>query len=104
MSKLILAEEGIESLFGAHDQNLKYLEKSFGVRMNARGNELNIEGEAAPVATVRRVMEDFSRLCQKGYRLRKEDVRTATRVVQQAPETDLVEFSARITHPCYCAG
>ncbi len=92
MSRLTLAEEGLESLFGAHDQNLKQIERAFDVRLAARGNELAIDGEAESVERVQRLMEQLSTLGARGFRLRAEDVRTAIRVAEQAPEMSLVDF------------
>ncbi len=92
MSRLTLAEEGLEALFGTHDQNLKRIEREFDVRLSARGNELAIDGEAEAVAQVRRMMEQLSTLSARNFRLRVEDVRTAIRVARQAPEMSLIEF------------
>ncbi len=98
MSRLTLAEEGLEALFGAHDQNLKRIEREFEVRLSARGNELAIDGEAEPVEQVRRMMEELSTLTARGFRLRVEDVRTAIRVARQAPEMSLIEFFQPTDH------
>ncbi len=98
MSRLTLAEEGLEALFGAHDQNLKHIERAFDVRLSARGNELAIDGEPESVARVRRLMEELSALSARGFRLRVEDVRTAIRVAQQAPEMSLQEFFQPTDH------
>ena len=98
MSRLTLAEEGLESLFGAHDKNLKRIERAFGVRLSARGNELAIEGEPEPVERVHRLMSELSTLSSKGFRFRAEDVRTAIRVSHQAPEMSLQEFFQPTDH------
>ncbi|MCP3961719.1 MAG: PhoH family protein [bacterium] len=92
MSRLTLAEEGLESLFGAHDQNLKRIERAFGVVLSARGNELAIEGDQDQVEIVERLMRELSTLGARGFRFRTEDIRTAIRVVQQAPDLSLTEF------------
>ena len=98
MSRLTLAEEGLESLFGAHDQNLKRIERAFGVVLAARGNELAIEGEPDRVETVERLMRELSALGAGGFRFRSEDIRTAIRVVQQAPDLSLTEFFQPTDH------
>ena len=38
------------------------------------------------------MLEQLSRLIEKGYQLRPEDVQTSIRVMREAPETSLVEF------------
>jgi len=92
MTRLTLAEEGLESLFGSHDQNLKLIEKAFGVRLAARGTEVSIDGADADVALAETLLSGLSELAERGYRVRSEDVRTAIRVIEQAPETSLVDF------------
>ncbi|RMH18722.1 MAG: PhoH family protein [Acidobacteria bacterium] len=92
MPTMTLAEEGLESLFGIHDKNLKRIERAFRVRLAARGGELSIEGEPRQVAVVERLLSQLSTLARSGYRLRAEDVRTAIRVLEEAPETSLIEF------------
>jgi phosphate starvation-inducible PhoH-like protein len=92
LSQLTLAENGLEALFGTHDQNLRRLERAFGVRVSARGAEVRVEGDPERVEVVEHLLNELSALGQQGYRVRQQDVRTAIRVLQQAPETSLVEF------------
>ncbi|MEE8525343.1 MAG: PhoH family protein [Thermoanaerobaculia bacterium] len=92
MSRLTLSGKGLEALFGTRDQNLKHIERAFGVKLSARGNELSIDGDSEAVAAVERLMGELSTLCERGFRFRPEDVRTAIRVAQQAPEQSLTEF------------
>ena len=46
MRKITVPDEGVESLFGTYDENLKHLEGQFGVRIRTNGHELIVEGEA----------------------------------------------------------
>ena len=47
MSKRItVPEEGIETLFGSYDENLKHLESLFNVRIRTQGHELLVDGES----------------------------------------------------------
>jgi len=92
MTQLILAEEGIESLYGTRDENLRGIEKAFGVTLQARGNRLQIEGEPDRAERVESLLSQLSTLLEKGYELRPEDVETAVRVMQEAPEVSLVDF------------
>jgi phosphate starvation-inducible protein PhoH and related proteins len=92
MAPLTLAEEGLDSLFGTQDENLRRIERTFGVTVSARGNELQVHGEAGPVAIVERLLSGLSDLAVKGYRFRQGDVQTAIRVFSEAPETSLTEF------------
>jgi len=92
MAQVTLAEEGLDTLFGTQDENLRRIERTFGVTVSARGNELQILGETERVAIVERLLQGLATVSEKGYRLRPGDVQTAIRVLSEAPETSLVEF------------
>ena len=92
MPELNLAEEGLELLFGTRDENLRRIETAFGVELAARGSHVSVDGEPAAVHAASRLLEQLSRLIEKGYQLRNEDVQTAIRVIREAPETSLVDF------------
>jgi phosphate starvation-inducible PhoH-like protein len=92
MAQVTLAEEGLGTLFGTQDENLRRIERTFGVTLAARGNELQILGDPEPVAVVERLLTDLSAVSEKGYRFRPGDVQTAIRVLSEAPETSLMEF------------
>jgi phosphate starvation-inducible PhoH-like protein len=92
MTQVTLAEEGLDTLFGTQDENLRRIERTFGVTLAARGNELNIHGEPEPVERVRHLLAELGAVTEKGYRFRPGDVQTAIRVISEAPESSLVEF------------
>ena len=89
-TQVTLADEGIDVLFGTQDENLKRIEKAFGVTVSARGGQLRISGESADLAE--HLLRELSELLSRGYPLRPVDVDTAIRVLQEAPETSLVDF------------
>ena len=92
MAQITLAEQGLDTLFGTQDENLRRIERTFGVTVSARGGELQILGEPERVALVERLLRELSTVSEKGYRFRPGDVQTAIRVVSDAPETSLLEF------------
>jgi phosphate starvation-inducible protein PhoH and related proteins len=92
MGQVTLAEEGLDTLFGTQDENLRRIERTFDVTVAARGTELQILGEPARVTVVERLLNDLSTVSQRGYRFRPGDVQTAIRVLSEDPETSLVEF------------
>ena len=47
------------ALYGDGEQTLRLLERSIGVAVHARGNELSVEGEGDHVALARRVLEEL---------------------------------------------
>ena len=57
MTQVTLAEEGLDTLFGTQDENLRRIERTFGVTLTARGNELHINGDADKVAQVEHLVK-----------------------------------------------
>ena len=68
---------GLETLFGVHDQNIKYLESLLDVRIDARGQDVSIDGDPADVETVQRILEDFSDLFKEGKQFTDKELREA---------------------------
>ena len=93
--KIQIPDEGAEGLFGTYDENLKQLESQFGVRIRTSGSELIVEGDAADVARVEKVLEQLSTLMRGGYRLGKGDVKTAAQLVAQDDSVELAEYFLR---------
>jgi phosphate starvation-inducible PhoH-like protein len=92
MTQVTLAEEGLDTLFGTHDENLRRIERTFDVSLTARGNELHIQGDPARVQAVERLLSELTLVTERGYRFRPGDVQTAIRVAAESPDTSLVEF------------
>ncbi|MBC7909105.1 MAG: PhoH family protein, partial [Pyrinomonadaceae bacterium] len=77
MKKIELPPRGLETLFGVHDQNIKYLESLLDVRINARGQDLTVDGDPKDVQTVERILEDFSDLFTEGKTFTDKELREA---------------------------
>ena len=77
MKKIELPPRGLETLFGVHDQNIKYLESLLDVRIDARGQDVSIDGDPKDVETVQRVLEDFSELFKEGKHFTDKELREA---------------------------
>ncbi len=77
MKKIELPPRGLETLFGVHDQNIKYLESLLDVRINARGQDLTVDGDPQDVKTVERILEDFSDLFHEGKTFTDKELREA---------------------------
>ena len=92
MTQVTLAEEGLDTLFGTHDENLRRVERTFEVTVTARGNELNIQGEPERVEAAERLFAGLNAVTAKGYRFKPGEVPTAIRVAAESPETSLVDF------------
>ncbi len=77
MNKIELPPRGLETLFGVHDQNIKYLESLLDVRINARGQDVSIDGDSKDVETAERILEDFSELFKEGRQFTDKELREA---------------------------
>jgi len=75
--KIELPPRGLETLFGVHDQNIKYLESLLDVRIDARGQDVSIDGDPADVETVQRILQDFSDLFKEGKHFTDKELREA---------------------------
>src|SRR5438477_1215992 len=89
MKRMTVPEEGIETLFGSYDENLKHLESLFNVRIRTQGHDLIIEGESPNVDKVDRVVGQLSSLMRDGFKLSNSDVKTASDLVAQDTDVDL---------------
>jgi len=89
MRRMTVPEEGIETLFGAYDENLKYLESLFKVRIRTQGHDLIIDGEASGIEKVERVVGPLGTLVREGYKLSAADVKMAAGMVAQSATVDL---------------
>ncbi len=69
------------ALFGAHSENLKRIARTVGVRINAKGNALTIQGESLDVELSIRVLNDLYALLKKGYPLYPTDIDYAIRMI-----------------------
>ncbi|MFL6285017.1 MAG: PhoH family protein [Pyrinomonadaceae bacterium] len=77
MKKIELPPRAVETLFGVHDQNIKYLESLLDVRLDARGQDLTLDGDPQDVATAERIIEDFAELFREGKNFTDRELREA---------------------------
>src|SRR5258708_12585415 len=89
MKRITIPEEGVETLFGSYDENLKHLEALFNVRIRTQGHDLLVEGESPALEKVDRVVGQLSSLLRDGFKLSNTDVKTAADLVAQDTLVDL---------------
>ena len=89
MKRITVPEEGIETLFGTYDENLKHLESRFNVRIKTQGHELLVDGDSPSVDKVDRVVGQLASLMRDGFKLSNADVKTASDLVAQDTTVDL---------------
>jgi phosphate starvation-inducible PhoH-like protein len=92
MIKIPVPGEGIETLFGSYDENLRFLESLLNVRIGTQGHDLLVEGDDAGAEAVARIVAELASLVRDGYRLGNGDVRTAAQLISEHPELDLRDY------------
>ena len=95
MKKIALPQEGLETLYGAHDGNLKHIESVLGVQIRTQGDELIVEGERSAEQKVERIFDQLVSLIAEGYELKNGDVKTAVRLVANDESVDLRHYFLR---------
>jgi phosphate starvation-inducible PhoH-like protein len=94
LKKIELPPRGIETLFGVHDANIKYLESLLDVRVDARGSELLIDGADEDTRTVERILRDFSELFLAGKQFSDKELRDAFRQIAEDRALTLKDYFA----------
>jgi phosphate starvation-inducible PhoH-like protein len=95
VKRITVPEEGIATLFGSYDENLKHLESLFNVRIRTQGHELVVDGDASNLDRVDRVIGQLASLVRDGYKLTAGDVKTASDLVARDESVDLRDHFLR---------
>jgi phosphate starvation-inducible protein PhoH and related proteins len=83
LKQIELPPRGLETLFGVHDQNIKYLESLLDVTVNARGHSITVDGGAEDVETAERILGDFSDLFAQGKQFSDRELREAFKQIAE---------------------
>ncbi len=92
MTRVSVPERGMETLFGTHDENLRFLEDTFKVRIKSQGNELMIEGDERGAALTGQVFEQLAQMMKDGYAVASADVRLAGQLLARDGEASLRDY------------
>ncbi len=69
--------------FGRNEENLKLIEKSFSVKITARGGRVSITGSQTDVEKVSALLDQIYGLLSEGYTLKKSDIEFSIRMVKE---------------------
>lgn len=81
--KLDLPAQGLNTLFGVQDQNIKFLESLLDVRIGVRGNELLIDGQPNDIATVEQILSDFRDVFAEGNSFSDKELKDAFKQIAE---------------------
>jgi phosphate starvation-inducible PhoH-like protein len=93
MRRIAMPEDGIETLFGSLDDNLRALETALSVRLRTSGNNVVVaEGEPEDVSRAEHVFGQLGGLLREGYRFTRGDVKVAAQLVTDDPGVVLGDY------------
>ncbi len=93
--KIELPPQGLKTLFGVQDQNIKYLETLLDVSIGARGNELTLDGDPRDVAAVEGILHDFADLFADGNQFTDKELRDAFKQIAEDRAFSLKDYFTR---------
>jgi len=80
------------ALFGPHSENLRRIARAIGVKINAKGNALTIQGDDLDVHLSKRILNDLYTLLKKGYPLYPTDIDYAIRMISDDRSVNLEDI------------
>jgi phosphate starvation-inducible PhoH-like protein len=95
MRRIAVPEDGIETLFGSYDENLRQLESAFGVRIRTQGHDLIVDGAPEDELRVERTVSQLAALLGEGYKVSNGDVKTAAQLVAEDAGVELRDYLVR---------
>ncbi len=78
-------------LYGEREETLRLIENELGIRARARGNEVRLIGDEAPVRAGKKVLEGLYGVLRSGGEVGPREVRDAIRMVAKEPDVPLEE-------------
>jgi phosphate starvation-inducible protein PhoH and related proteins len=95
LKQIELPPRGLETLFGVHDQNIKYLESLLDVQINGRGHNVSVDGDPKDVETVEQILQDFSGLFSEGRQFTDKELREAFAQIAEDRAYSLHDYFTR---------
>jgi phosphate starvation-inducible PhoH-like protein len=82
-NRIELPPRALETLYGVHDANIKYLESILAVRVSERGQDLTVDGAPEDVATVKQILDDFAELFSTGSNFTDKELQSAFKQISE---------------------
>ncbi len=92
LKKIELPPQGLKTLFGVQDQNIKYLETLLDLSIGARGNELLVDGDPQNIQTVEQILKDFAELFDQGNSFSDKELRDAFKQIAEDKAYSLKDY------------
>src|SRR5437879_4207166 len=89
MKTSVQISQGIESLFGTRDENIRVIELGLGVSTYLLDSQIEIQGAEPNVLRAERILEDYVALVREGHIFTNGDLNSYFRVVTEDREVSL---------------
>ena len=96
MKKIAVPVEGVATVFGSYDDNLRFLETLLNVSIRTEGHDLLVEGDPGGMAKLERLVGQLGSLIDQGYSISNGDVRTASSSLLTALTSTFATTSRRL--------
>lgn len=92
LRKLELPAQGLNTLFGVQDQNIKYLESLLDVNIGARGNEILVDGDPRDIELVEQILREFAEMFSEGQHFTDKELKDAFKQIAEDRAYSLKDY------------
>ncbi|MDD5543616.1 MAG: PhoH family protein [Acidobacteriia bacterium] len=96
MKKSISITQGLQSLFGTYDRNIRFLEKSLSVQFQTHNGTLEIVGNNGGVTVAENILRDYATLVDEGMRLDNGEVESLLKIAVDDPSRSVREIATSL--------
>jgi phosphate starvation-inducible PhoH-like protein len=101
MKKSITITQGLQSLFGTYDRNIRFLEKSFDIQIQTQNGNIDIIGDNGGVTAAEEILRGYSQLSAEGLRFDNGEVESLLKIAVDDPTRSLREIAASLRTRAY---
>jgi phosphate starvation-inducible PhoH-like protein len=83
MKKCVAFGQGAEAFFGTLDENLRFLESAFDVRLSLSENNLVIEGSDSHVDVIAQLVLDYNQVRREGIQFSNGDLKSIIKILSE---------------------
>ena len=85
-------------VLGPQGENLAAMQQALGVSMGQRGDTVHLRGDAGGIGSAIKLMEQLSRTCRNGRRIREIDVVRGARILAIDPSARIDDIFNDVVH------
>lgn len=81
-----------QTLVGQHNNNIKHIEKSLGVKLSIKGNTVSVFGTSPDDEVAEKLLKQLYSLAKEGYPVNPIDIDQGVRIIGKDPEAKLKDL------------